>query len=141
MADSSDFSDASSACYSVRSSIPLQPTGRKSKVFEDIIEQLRPVTNVVYTPFKCEPRQSAKALLLASFLLNPRLFDYFSLFFIPDIFKTIITNTNRYANLYRMQVQQEKAREWSDLLSKELHTFIGTIIYIGIHHKLKIKLY
>ena len=141
MADSSDFSDASSACYSVRSSTPLQPTGRKSKVLEDIIEQLRPVTNVVYTHFECEPRQSAKALLPASFPSNPRPFDYFSLFFTPDIFKTITTNTNRYANLHRMRVQQERAREWSDLLLEELHTFIGAVIYMGIHHEPKIELY
>jgi hypothetical protein len=94
MEDSSDYSDDSSACYSDRSSPPAQPAVRKSKILEDIIEKLGPVTNVLYTPFECEPRQPAKALLPASFPSNPRPFDYFSLFFTPDLFKTITRNTN-----------------------------------------------
>jgi hypothetical protein len=104
MEDSSDYSDDSSACYSDRSSPPAQPVVRKSKILEDIIEKLGPVTNVLYTPFKCEPRQPAKALLPASFPSNPCLFDYFSLFFTPDLFKTITRNTNQYASIYKLRV-------------------------------------
>ncbi len=142
MADSSDFSDASSACYSAYSSPPPQPAGRKSKVLEDIIDKLGPVTNVSYTPFEYEqPRQPAKALLPAFFPLNPRPFDYFSLFFTAELFKTITTNTNRYASLYRIRVQQERAREWSDLLLEELYVFIGALIYIGIYYKPRVELY
>ena len=142
MADSSDFSDASSACYSAYSSPPPQPAGRKSKVLEDIIDKLGPVTNVLYTPFECEqPRQPAKVLLPAFFPSNPRPFDYFSLFFTAELFKTITTNTNRYASLYRMRVQQERAREWSDLLLEELYIFIGALIYMGIHYEPRVELY
>jgi len=141
MADSSDFSNTSSACYSIQSSPPLQPAGQKSKVLEDIINKLGLVTNVSYTPFECEPRQPAKALLPASFPSNPRPFDYFSLFFTPNIFKTITMNTNQYVGIYRMQVQQERAQEWSELFLEELYTFVGVLIYMGIHYEPRIKLY
>jgi hypothetical protein len=141
MAESSDFSDDSSACYSVRSSLPVERARRKSQVLEDIIDKLRPVTNVSYTPFKYESRQLAKALLLASFPSNLCPFDYFSLFFTPELFRTITKNTNRYASIYKIRVLQEKAREWSDLLLEELYVFVSVIIYISIHYKPKIKLY
>jgi hypothetical protein len=141
MAESSDFSDDSSACYSVRSSPPVERAGRKSQVLEDIIDKLGPVTNVSYTPFKCESRQPAKALLPASFPSNPRPFDYFSLFFTPELFRTITKNTNRYASIYKVRVLQERAREWSDLLLEELYVFVGVIIYMGIHYEPKIELY
>jgi hypothetical protein len=111
MTDSSDYSDASSACYSVESSPPPEPAGRKSKVLKDILKKLGPVDKVLYTPFKIEPLQAPKPLLPSSFPLNPHLFDYFSLFFTPDLFKIITRNTNQYASLYRFQVQQERARE------------------------------
>jgi hypothetical protein len=111
MAESSDFSDDSSACYSVRSSPPVKRARQKSQVLKDIIDKLRLVTNVLYTPFKYESCQPAKALLPTSFPLNPRPFDYFSLFFTPELFKTIIKNINRYASIYKVQVLQERARE------------------------------
>ena len=141
MAESSDFSDDSSACYSVRSSPPVERARRKSQVLEDIIDKLGPVTNVLYTPFKYESRQLAKALLPASFPSNLRPFDYFSLFFTPELFRTITKNTTRSTSIYKVRVLQERAREWSDLLLKELYIFVGVIIYISIYYKPKIELY
>jgi hypothetical protein len=56
MEDSSDYSSDSSTCYSDRSSPLAQLAVRKSKILEDIIEKLKPIINISYTPFKCEPR-------------------------------------------------------------------------------------
>ena len=83
---------------------PTQSTKQKAQSLEDILLQLGPITSVSYEPFQSESRQAAKALLLTSFPRNPYPFDYFSLFFTPDLFKTITRNTNRYASIYRFQV-------------------------------------
>ena len=112
MEDSSDYSsDYSSPYYSDYSSPPPQPIERKSKVLKDILEKLGPIDKVLYTPFKIKPPQDPKPLLPSSFPSNPHLFDYFSLFFTPNLFKTITRNTNQYASIYRFQVQQERAQE------------------------------
>jgi hypothetical protein len=92
-------------------------------------------------PFKCEPEQTARALLPPSFPQNAHPFDYFSLFFTYDILCTITTNTNRYANLQSIHVRQEKAREWTDLLVEELYVFLGAIIYMGVHGEPAIEMY
>jgi hypothetical protein len=104
MADSSDYS-------SDDSSVPTQTKGRKSKVLEDILDKLGPANKVSYTPFKTELPQDPVPRLLPSFPSNPHPFDYFSLFFTPDLFKTITKNTNTYAGIYRIRVLQENARE------------------------------
>jgi hypothetical protein len=92
-------------------------------------------------PFKCEPEQTARALLPPSFPQNAHPFDYFSLFFTYDILCTITTNTNRYANLQSIHVRQEKAREWTDLLVEELYVFLGAIIYMGVYGEPAIEMY
>jgi hypothetical protein len=130
-----DSSDDSSAYYSDRASSPTQPTERKSKVLDDIIDKLGLIDEVLYTPFQYEPPRDLIPLLPNSFPLKPRPFDYFSLFFTPDLFQTITKNTNRYASIYRFQVQQERAREWTDLLIEEFYVFIGAIIYIGVYYE------
>ncbi|KAF8865052.1 hypothetical protein BDZ45DRAFT_471799 [Acephala macrosclerotiorum] len=113
----------------------------KSLSLEDILSRLEPITNVHYEPFKCEPKQTARALLPSSFPQKPRPFDYFTLFFTHDLFRTITTNTNRYASLQKLHVPQERAREWTDLLVEELYVFIGAIIYMGVHEEPKTELY
>ncbi len=121
----------------------MDDTSKKQKAqsLEDILLQLGPITDVSYEPFKCEPNQPAQALLPASFPHNPHPFDYFSLFFTYDLFQTITTNTNRYANIQQLHVAQERAREWTNLLVEELYVFIGTIIYMGIHEEPKVEMY
>jgi Transposase IS4 len=136
-----DSSDYSSPNYSGNSSPPPQRAERKSQVLEDILEKLGPVDQVSYTPFKIEPPLPPKPLLPSSFPSNPHPFDYFSLFFTPDLFKTITRNTNRYASIYRLQVQQERAREWRDILLEECYVFIGIILYMGVHYEPHIELY
>ena len=120
---------------------PKQPQGQKALSLEDILLKIGPVTNVSFTPFECKPKQQAKALLPLSFPQRPHAFDYFSLFFTYDLIQTITTNTNRYASLQRMHVQQERAREWRDLLLEELYVFLGAIIYMGVHEEPQIEMY
>ena len=112
-----------------------KPKRQKAQSLEDILVEFGPITSVSYEPFKCEPKQLAKALLPASFPLKPHLFDFFSLFFTYDLFYTITTNTNRYASIQRLYIREEKAREWTDLLVEELHVFLSTIIYIGVYEE------
>jgi hypothetical protein len=81
----------------------IQSTNQKASL-EDILLRLGPITNVSYEPFQTEPKQPARALLPPSFPQHPHPFDYFSLFFTQDLFQTITTNTNRYANIQRLQV-------------------------------------
>ena len=40
-----------------------------------------------------------------------------------------------------MRVQQERAREWTDLLMEELYVFIGAIIYMGVHDEPVVEIY
>jgi hypothetical protein len=119
---------------------PIQSTNQKASL-EDILLRLGPITGVSYEPFQSEPRQTARALLPTSFPRNPHPFDYFSLFFTQDLFQTITTNTNRYANIQRLQVAQERAREWTDLLVEELYVFLGVIIYMGVHEEPQVEMY
>ncbi len=123
------------------SSPPPKSKQRKAPSLEDILHDFGPITSVSYEPFKCEPKQLARALLSLSFPPNPHPFDYFSLFFTPDLFRTITTNTNRYASIQKLHVQQERAREWTDLLVEELHVFIGAIIYMGVHNEPRLDMY
>jgi Transposase IS4 len=80
-------------------------------------------------------------MLPTSFPKNPHPFDYFALFFTPTLFQTITTNTNRYARLQKLHVQQERARLWSDVLVEELYVFIGAIIYMGVHEEPQVEMY
>jgi len=115
------------------SSLPTQPKRQKAQSLEDILLKLGPITSVSYEPFKCEPQQTAKALLPTSFPPKPHPFNYFSLFFTRDLFQTITTNTNQYASIQRLHIIEERAREWTDLLMEELYVFLGAIIYMGVH--------
>ena len=81
-----------------------QPNTQKTQSLQDIIDKFGPITSVYYKPFKCEPEQTARALLPPLFPRNAHQFDYFSLFFTHDILYTITTNTNRYANLQSLYI-------------------------------------
>ena len=84
----------------------------KAQSLQAILDQLGPITGVSFEPFQPEqPSQLARALLPPSFPPKPRPFDYFTLFFTPDLFQTITTNTNRYANIQRLHIKEERTRE------------------------------
>jgi hypothetical protein len=118
-----------------------QPKKQKAHSLKEILLSLGPITNVSYEPFQPEPKQVARALLPPSFPTNPHPFDYFSLFFTRELFQTITTNTNRYANTQRLHIVEERAREWTNLLVEELYVFISTIIYMGIHEEPQLEMY
>jgi len=124
------------------SSHPLtQPKGPKARSLEDILLEFGPTTSVSYEPFQTEPQQVASACLPTSFPQKPCPFDCFSLFFTPDLVRTITTNTNRYASLQRLHTLNEQAREWTNLLTDEFYTFLGAIIYMGIHEEPQVEMY
>ena len=77
----------------------------------------------------------------STFLPNSHPFDYFTLFFTPDLFNTITTNTNQYAAMQRLQITEERARKWDTLIVEELYVFIGAIIYMGIHDEPSLAIY
>jgi hypothetical protein len=120
---------------------PPKTKQHKAQSLEDILLKFGLITSVSYEPFQCEPRQAARVVLLPSFPQNAHPFNYFSLFFTHDIFYTITTNTNRYASIQRLRVQQERAREWTDLLIEELYVFLGVVIYMGVYEEPVIEMY
>ena len=82
---------------------PTKPT-KKTRSFDEILRDIGPIGDVKFSPFQPETKQKAKAVLLSFFPKNLYLFDYFSLFFILDLFRTIITNINRYASFQKIHV-------------------------------------
>jgi hypothetical protein len=119
-----------------------QPKGPKNtQSLENILSKLGPITNVAFEPFQPEPEQSARAILPPTFPPKPHPFDYFSLFFTRELFQIITTNTNRYANMQRLYIKEERAREWTDLLVDELYVFLGTIIYMGVYDEPQVEIY
>ena len=46
---------------------PTQPKMQKAQSLEDILLKLGPITSISYEPFQYKPKQTAKALLPASF--------------------------------------------------------------------------
>jgi hypothetical protein len=117
-----------------------QPNRRKVLSLEDILHEFGSIKDVLYTPFQTESPRPAKALLPSTFPTQPHPYDYFALFFTPDLFQTITKNTNRYANIQRIYTV-DGARDWSDLLVEELYVFIVAIIYMGIHKEPQIPMY
>ena len=121
------------------------PPAKKAelKALEAILDDFGPVTNVTFEPFICESPQPAKAILPLEFpsTSTAEPYDYFTLFFTPTLLKIISSNTNQYANLQRMRVKQERARQWYDLVIEELFVFIGALIYMGIYEEPRIDMY
>jgi hypothetical protein len=107
---------------------PNRPKASNARSIEDIIKEFGPASKVYYEPFQVEsPPRAAKALLPLNFPKEPYPFDYFTLLFTPDLFRTITTNTNQYANQKRLHIGEERLREWTDLLLEELYVFIGLL--------------
>jgi hypothetical protein len=61
-----------------------------------------------YTLFQPEPDCPAQTNLLLDFLNSPQPIDYFNLFFAPNLFNTIIQNTNVYAGFERLKKEEHK---------------------------------
>jgi hypothetical protein len=74
--------------------VPASKAKALPRTLEDILDEFGPVDKVQFDPFIPKARTQARAILPHSFLSIPQLFDYFSLFFIDNLWRT---NTNRYA--------------------------------------------
>jgi hypothetical protein len=113
----------------------------KARSLEDILAEFEPIDQVIYEPVKLEPHRDAQALLPPTFSTKSHPFDYFTLFFTPELFSTITKHTNQYAAVQRRENKQERQHEWDPLISEELYVFLGVIIYMGIHLEPSIPMY
>lgn len=120
---------------------PPQSTKPKLPTLEDILAEFESIDQVVFDPIQLEQHRDAQPLLPLTFPASSHLFDYFALFFTHDLFKTITTNTNRYAAIQRIYAGEEAMWQWTDLLVDELYVIIGAIIYIEIHEELDTSMY
>ena len=112
-----------------------------TRSLDDILAEFDPLDQVVFDPIQLEPPTRARPLLPPTFSGSSHPFDYFSLFFTPDLFHLITTNTNRYTDIQRIHAVEERLREWNTLLVEELYVFIGAIIYMGVHSEPNISIY
>jgi hypothetical protein len=120
---------------------PKQPTQRKARSLQEILDEFSPLTDITYEPVKVEDHREASAHLPSTFTEHSHPYDYFTLFFTPDLFDLITKNTNEYASIHRINAEEEGLREWTDLLPTELYVFIGAIIYMGVHEEPRFSMY
>jgi hypothetical protein len=95
----------------------------------------------MYKPVKVEDHREAQPLLPSTFTEDTHLFDYFILFFTRTLFNLITKNINEYAAIHRINAEEERQREWTDLLVEELYVFIGGIIYMGVYKEPEVSMY
>ena len=77
-------------CAHIMGDSPSPPSspplgGKSSQSLENILRRLGLITDVHFDPFQPEPKQSARAILPPTFPPKPHPFDYFSLFFTPEL--------------------------------------------------------
>ena len=64
-----------------------EPTRRKARSLEDILLEFKSIDQVFYEPFQAEePKRVATILLPPTFTTRPHPYDFFTLFFTPDLF-------------------------------------------------------
>jgi hypothetical protein len=91
--------------------VPSAVKHNKARTFEDIVAEFGSIDQVTFEPIKLETYQDAQALLPPTFKPTSSSFDYFTLFFTPDLFQTITTNTNRYTTIQRIRAVEEDIRK------------------------------
>jgi hypothetical protein len=69
-------------------------TAPKVLSLEDALAEFGSIDKVIYKPVELEPHRDAQALLPPTFSTKSHPFDYFTLFFTPEIFSTITKHTN-----------------------------------------------
>ena len=104
------------------------------RTLEDILNEFGPLDQVQFDPFIPEDHTEARATLPQSFPSQPHPLDYFNLFLTDNLWKTITTNSNRYA-AFQHRTSTFTHREWKDLIPEELRVFVGALVYIGIHQE------
>lgn len=115
-------------------------TTTTTRTLDDILAKFDPLDQIVFEPIELEAHTPARSLLPPSFTAQSHAFDYFTLFFTPELFQLITKHTNQYATIQKLNIQ-ERQREWSNLLIEELYVFIGAIIYMGIHEEPETSMY
>jgi hypothetical protein len=83
-----------------------QPTQHKEHSLQEILDEFSPLIDIIYKPVKVEDHREAYARLPPTFTEYSHLYDYFALFFIPDLFNLITKNTNEYAAIYRTNIEK-----------------------------------
>ena len=61
-----------------------------------------------YTLFQPEPDRPVQTNLPSDFPTSPQPIDYFNLFFAPDLFDTIVRNTNVYTSSERFKKKEQE---------------------------------
>jgi hypothetical protein len=84
-----------------------QPKLKETKSFtlHEIIEQCGDLKSIEFTPFMAEDKRAAKPLLPTTLPINPTPADYFALFFTDNLLNIITKNTNKYASIYRRDIE------------------------------------
>ena len=99
-----------------RKTLPSEGPPRAKKLSKSndrtsqLIAEFGDLESLNYTPFIPEPNRPAQAKLPPDFPTLPQPIDYFNLFLAPDIFDTIVRNTNVYTCFERFK-KEEKGRE------------------------------
>ena len=116
---------------------------KKLYTLEEILNEFETLDQVRFDPFQPETRTKARANLPQSFLSQLQLqpLNYFNLFFTDDLWKTITTNSNRYAAFQHRTKLEERCRPWKTLIPEELRVFVGAAIYMGVHKEPQIENY
>ena len=125
---------------------PIDPNApnkaaKKEAIVSTLRQQFKP-SSVVFTPLQPKLPRPTSANLPTSFppILQATPFDYFTLFFTPELYKLITRNTNTYAATQRMQ-KDERQREWRDVIYEDIMVFIGVVIYMGVYLEADISSY
>jgi hypothetical protein len=90
---------------------PKQPTQHKARSLQEILDEFSPLIDITYEPVKVKDHREAQPLLPSTFIEHSHLYNYFTLFFTPNLFNLITKNTNEYANIHRINIEKEGQRE------------------------------
>ena len=80
------------------------------------------------------PARPFDVQILPNYVQHP--IHYFELFWGPEVWNTLIENTNAYAQYkgawHKENKTEEKSRWWKAVTLYEMHVYIALLIYIGI---------
>ena len=86
---------------------PKQPTQRKARSLQEILDEFSPLIDIIYKLVKVEDYREAQPLLPSTFIEDSYLYDYFTLFFTCPLFNLITKNINEYTAIYKINIEEE----------------------------------
>ena len=86
---------------------------------QEILDEFKTLDQVHFDLFQPKEYRKPYTNLPSSFPTNPYPIDFFNLFFTDSLFKTIITNSNRYTASQRYINSDKRRRKWKDLILDE----------------------